>query len=151
MGAIVGARVVDLFAGSGALAVEALSRGAASAVLVEPDASTRRLIGRNLAVLDDPVEARVVAATAQQHLAACPPAVYDLAFADPPYDFDDWAELFGLLATPLAPDGVVVAESDRAIEPPPGWDVVRSRRYGSTVVTITVRGASAPPPTGVQK
>lgn len=145
MGALTGARVLDLFAGSGALGIEALSRGAASADLVEPDRVTRQVIEANLGLLVD-TRARIVASTAATHLASCGEDSYDLVFADPPYSFDDWDGLFDLLGRVIAPEGVVVAESDRSIDPGPGWEIFREKRYGSTVVGINVRSAAAPLP-----
>lgn len=146
MGALVGARVLDLFAGSGALGIEALSRGAASADFVELDRTTRAVIEANLALLDDGAPTRIVAGTAADHLASCAAASYDLVFADPPYAFGDWTGLFDQLGTVVAPGGVVVAESDRSIDPPDGWEIFRAKRYGSTVVHINVRSAPAPLP-----
>jgi 16S rRNA G966 N2-methylase RsmD len=70
--------------------------------------------------------------------AAAGTADVDLAFCDPPYAFDRWTELLDALPAALA-----VLESDREVDPGPGWEVVRSRRYGGTVVTVVerVRGA----------
>lgn len=151
MGAIIGARVVDLFAGSGALAIEALSRGASDAVFVEPDGGTRQVIEANLAVLGPPPpRVTVVAATAQDHLTRVGSQAYDLAFADPPYAFDDWPALWEAIDPAMAADAVVVIESDRDIHPYPGWDVVRSRRYGSTVVAFYARSPNPQPASGVQ-
>lgn len=151
LGVIDGARVVDLFAGSGALGIEALSRGARRAVFVEPDRAARAVVTRNIGVLAErAADAVVVATTAQRHLADCGPDTYDLVFADPPYDFADWDELFDLLAGVIATDGVVVVESDRTVEPPAGWEITRAKRYGSTVVGINVRSAAAPPLPGAE-
>jgi 16S rRNA (guanine966-N2)-methyltransferase len=59
---------------------------------------------------------------------------FDLVFADPPYAFDGWDELFELVTAP-----VLVAESDRELEPPAPWEVIRWKRYGGTVVTLAER------------
>ncbi len=150
LGAIEGARVLDLFAGTGALGVEALSRGADSAVFVEEDRATRRVIEANLGLLDAP-RAEIVAGTAEAHLASCGADAYDLVFADPPYAFDDWAELFSLLGRVVADDGVVVVESDRPVEVPAGWVILRAKRYGSTVVHINAPRAATPPLPGAEK
>jgi 16S rRNA (guanine966-N2)-methyltransferase len=150
LGAIEGARVLDLFAGTGALGVEALSRGAASAVFVEPGRATRVVIEENLRLLDD-ARAEVVAGTAAAHLTSCGADAYDLVFADPPYAFDDWAELFGLLGRVVADGGVVVVESDRPVEPPEGWVILRAKRYGSTVVHIITPRAAVPPLPGAEQ
>jgi len=150
LGAIEGARVLDLFAGSGALGVEALSRGAGSAVFVEPDRATRQVIEANVELVDA-ARATIVAGTAATHLASCEADSYDLVFADPPYAFDDWSELFALIEGVVADDGMVVVESDRPIDPPEGWVILRAKRYGSTVVHINAPRPAAPPPPGAEK
>lgn len=138
MRAIDGATVADLFAGSGALGLEALSRGASHATFVESDRRTAEVIRRNLATLGFDDRARVVVGDAIGHARTAPHV--DLALCDPPYAFEDWD---GLLADLRA--DVVVIESDRAIEPPPPWRLDRSKRYGSTFVTIASRPSTAPP------
>jgi len=67
-------------------------------------------------------------------LAAFPNRVVDLALVDPPYRYEGWEALLAALPAPL-----VVVESDREIEPPPGWATLRSRRYGTTVTTFLER------------
>jgi 16S rRNA (guanine966-N2)-methyltransferase len=138
---LAGARVLDLFAGSGALAIEALSRGAASATLVERDARAIAVIRANLAALElGPDEAQVVHAPARAALrdASARGDAYDLVLLDPPYREAAvlGRELSRALASVLAPDARVVAESDRraplALELP----VVRERRYGDTLIRI---------------
>ena len=128
MDAVEGASVLDLFAGSGALGIEALSRGAASATFVDDDPQAVATVKANLAStgLDG---GTVVRADALRWLDGAP--AFDLALVDPPYEFDAWDEVLGLLRA-----GVLVAESNRTIELGPGWRVVRSRRYGGTVVTL---------------
>lgn len=133
LGALDGARVLDLFAGSGALGIEAISRGAAHATFVDSDLAAVRAIEANLEATGLGGHATVVAATADAFLARADHS-FDLVLADPPYAFDAWADLLDDL-----PADLVVAESDRAIAVPPGWQVVREKRYGSTVVTITRR------------
>lgn len=135
MGVVDGATVVDLFAGTGALGLEALSRGAAHVTFVDSDRRAVALVHRNLSALGFVDRATVVAADALAHLRGASPV--DLALCDPPYAFDRWDDLFGLVRA-----GVVVVESDREVEPPAGWRLARSKRYGSTFVTI----ASAAPP-----
>ncbi|MBK9178951.1 MAG: 16S rRNA (guanine(966)-N(2))-methyltransferase RsmD [Acidimicrobiales bacterium] len=131
LGAVEGGRVLDLFAGSGALGIEALSRGAASAVFVERDPVALAALRTNLAGTGV-AGAEVVAADALAWLAA-DHGPFDLALLDPPYEFDRWPEVLARLRASL-----VVIESDRAIGPGPGWEVVRARRYGGTVVTFAV-------------
>ncbi|MDE3087284.1 MAG: 16S rRNA (guanine(966)-N(2))-methyltransferase RsmD [Acidobacteriota bacterium] len=132
-----GAAVVDLFAGSGALGIEALSRGAARAVFVERRPDALAAIRSNLAALGLEGRARVVRADALGWVAAprgTPPGPFDLAFCDPPYDFEAWEALLGPLPAALA-----VLESSREPDPPPGWEVVRRKRYGGTLVTVVRR------------
>lgn len=130
MGAVVGASVLDLFAGSGALGIEALSRGAASATFVDSSSAATRAVTENLRATGLDGAARVLRSDAWSYLAG-DDAVVDLALLDPPYRFDRWDEL---LAT--VPARLVVIESDRAVEVGPGAEVQRQRRYGGTVVTI---------------
>jgi 16S rRNA (guanine966-N2)-methyltransferase len=126
--AVDGVSVLDLFAGSGALGIEALSRGAARCTFVEPARPALAALRANLAATRLDAQATVVATSAEAYLARRPEPV-DVALCDPPYAFDGWSELLDAL-----PAGLVVCESDRPIDPGPGWRVVRTRRYGSTVV-----------------
>ena len=129
-----GSTVLDLFAGTGALGIEALSRGAARGTFVEIDSGACDLITANLAALGLSERADVVRGNVQSYLARRLGPV-DLAFADPPYGFDGWGELLGTLSA-----SVLVCESDREIEPGADhrWRVSRTRRYGSPVITILV-------------
>ena len=136
--ALDGAAVLDLFAGSGALGIEALSRGAASAVFVDDDRRAVESIRANLEATGL-AGGTVVQRDVLAWLGAGPPPA-DLALLDPPYAFDGWDGVFALLAAPL-----VVAESDREIPLPPGWEVLRSRAYGGTVVTFARRRDPMPP------
>lgn len=131
-GGVEGASVVDLFAGSGAYGIEALSRGASRATFVESDRSAAAVIQANLASTGlGP--GQVVRRDVTAWLAASP-AEFDLVFCDPPYRFDGWDELLAAV-----PGRLVVAESDRPVGARPGWDVLRSRRYGGTVVDLLCR------------
>ena len=144
--------VADLFAGSGALGIEALSRGAASAHFVESDRRAADVIEANLDALslaDRAVVLRRPVAAAVTDL----PQVLDLVLADPPYAFDDWDDLLGAVLPRLAEDAVVVIETDRSLTLPAGWEKVRERTYGGTVVVfarpdLPARGAADP--TGAQ-
>ncbi len=127
-GLIDGAAVVDLFAGSGALGIEALSRGAATCVFVERDRAALHALRANISALG--LEQRTTVVTSD--VPAWVPALrgIGLALIDPPYEFDGWEQLLTVLQVPD-----VVAEAGRPIEPPEGWEAVRSRRYGRTWVT----------------
>lgn len=131
-GLLDGARVADLFAGSGALGIEALSRGAASAVFVERDRAALTALRRNLSTLGIEERSTVVASD----VLAWVPAMrnVDIVFVDPPYAFDGWPQLLALVQAP-----VVVAESGAEVDAPAGWEVRRSRRYGRTWVTVLER------------
>jgi 16S rRNA (guanine966-N2)-methyltransferase len=130
LGAVEGATVLDLFAGSGALGIEALSRGAASATFVDDDPKVLAVVRANLATTG--FDATVVRSDARRYLAGAPPV--DLALLDPPYAFDEWSELLTTLVADLA-----VLETGREIELPAPWMVLRVKRYGGTVVTIARR------------
>jgi 16S rRNA (guanine966-N2)-methyltransferase len=134
LGAVVDATVLDLFAGSGALGIEALSRGAARATFVDSDRAAGRVIEANLATCGLLDRATVVATTVERFLAGRAGDPFDLALVDPPYDFGDWVGLI-----PTIPATLVVAEAARSVEAPEGWEVVRSRRYGRAWVTLLER------------
>jgi 16S rRNA (guanine(966)-N(2))-methyltransferase RsmD len=136
-----GARVLDLFAGSGALGIEALSRGAASTVFVERDARTARVLQANLGALGlRAPEAQVRHADAADALRRARAAgeTYDLVFIDPPYRHAGvWeAELASALPPLLAPRARIVVEADRRSALELDAVVERHRRYGDTLVTI---------------
>ena len=129
MGVLEGAVVADLYAGSGALGIEAISRGAERAVFVERDRHALHALRENIATLQLDDRCTVHATDVM----AWVPAMrnVDIAFIDPPYAFDAWSALLKLVNV-----GLVVAESDDPIEPPDGWTQLRSRRYGRTWVTL---------------
>jgi 16S rRNA (guanine(966)-N(2))-methyltransferase RsmD len=127
------ARVLDLFAGSGAMGLEALSRGAARAVFVEADPAACRTIERNLDKLRLRGDVRcgnVLAAIANERRR------YDLVFADPPYDQRDHRALARYLPSLLAEDGLVVFETAAAVEPELPLAKRTTRRYGSARITL---------------
>jgi 16S rRNA (guanine966-N2)-methyltransferase len=136
LGAVEGATVLDLFAGSGALGIEALSRGAASCTFVDVDRAAREAVEANLEACGLTRLATVVASPADRHLAdlARMGVRIDLALIDPPYDFDGWEDLLAALPADLA-----VLESGRPLDLPEGWDPLRTKRYGRTHVTIAER------------
>jgi 16S rRNA (guanine966-N2)-methyltransferase len=129
LGAVEEANVVDLFAGSGALGIEALSRGANHCTFVENDRQALGVLRDNLDRLEFADSARVVASDGPGFLPIAAP--YDLLLLDPPYPFEGWA---GLLES--VSGAVVMIESDREIDLPESWETHRVRRYGSTVVTL---------------
>ncbi|NLT26302.1 MAG: 16S rRNA (guanine(966)-N(2))-methyltransferase RsmD [Microbacteriaceae bacterium] len=141
------ARVLDLYAGSGALGLEAVSRGASSAVLVERAASAARLTAANAdAVAARAPSARVeaVASPVRRYLegrAETAAGEFDLVFIDPPYDLPD-AEIAADLAAlrPLvSPDALVVVERATRRGPldlPAGWGLWRRREYGDTALDL---------------
>jgi 16S rRNA (guanine966-N2)-methyltransferase len=142
-----GAVVLDLFAGTGALAIEALSRGAERAVLVERDPRALEVLKANLAELGlgpEVAEARRADALAALRNARERAETYDLVFVDPPYRHAGvlGRELGEALPPLLAPRARVVTESDRRTELPlrsPLLEVEAERRYGDTVITIQRR------------
>jgi 16S rRNA (guanine966-N2)-methyltransferase len=132
------ARVLDLFAGSGALAIEALSRGAASATLVDNGAPAIRAITANLEALQ--ADATVVRAEARRYLGGASRSrrSYDLVFLDPPYRLAGalGPGLSAALAAVVAPGGTVVAESDRRAPLEVDLPLEDERRYGDTLIRI---------------
>lgn len=143
-GAVHGAHVLDLYAGSGALGLEAASRGAIAVTLVERSPAAAQVCKRNAAAVTKaaPASARptveVRAVAAQAYLAGAS-GPFDLVFIDPPYDVDD-AELLGVLTAVvplLAPHASVCVErSTRTGEPtlPDGLELVRRKDYGETAL-----------------
>lgn len=136
LGAVVDLTVLDLFAGSGSLGIEALSRGAAHATFVDPDRSARAAIEANLATTGLADRATVAAGPADRFLRSASGRRWDLALLDPPYDHthEDWLDVLEALPADLA-----VAEWRAPVDPPFGWEVLRTKRYGSTHVTILER------------
>ncbi len=155
-----GARVLDLFAGSGALGLEAISRGAARVCWVESDRRVLAVLRDNLRQLCGPSgpeaglgrhappagEFQVVADDALRFIRRAPPdLVFDLIFADPPYDRDgEWLKniLNAISAgSILAPNGLFIAEvsARSAAVPWLGWRLVRRRDYGETRVCVLAR------------
>ena len=152
-----GASVADLFAGSGAMGIEALSRGAGSVVFVDSAPSALKAVSSNLVsagLAEAPatiVRADVLAWLSRQgqwhshkqgrresQAVAAGRGVkrFDLVLCDPPYDFRAWEDLLGRLEAAVA-----VLESNRPIEVPEGWNAVRHKRYGGTLVTVVIAAA----------
>lgn len=124
-----GAHVLDLFAGSGALGLEALSRGAANALLVERDAALANALRATLARLPESDGARVRQGDALDALREGD-ARFDIAFVDPPFAANLWPAVWPLLAPRLAPDAWVYVEAPIDADPaiPGGWPLHREGR-----------------------
>jgi 16S rRNA (guanine966-N2)-methyltransferase len=136
LGPLDGERVLDLFAGSGALGLEALSRGAAHATFVEHDRAALRALRDNVADLG--ADADVVAGDARAFLRAAQErgAQYDLVFLDPPYRAAAGLAQELSLAPVLADGGRVVGESDRRTPLDLPLSLTDERRYGDTLIRI---------------
>ena len=130
LGAVEGATVLDLFAGTGAMGIEALSRGAVHATLVDDDAAAVEAIRANLATTGLAGQATVVRSEALRFLDGCG-QTFDVALADPPYSYNGWADVLARLRA-----GLVVLESGSELDLGPAWEEVRTKRYGDTVVTL---------------
>lgn len=137
-----GLRVLDLYAGTGALALEALSRGAASAVLVEHDAKACAVIERNARELGFPV--RLLRDDVSRSLRRLAGERFDLVFADPPYALHAGLPVLEGVAQLLSAEARVVIESGRD-EPAPeaaGYALADERRYGDTFVRVYTKAQS---------
>jgi 16S rRNA (guanine966-N2)-methyltransferase len=137
LGAVEDAKVIDLFAGSGAMGIEALSRGAASCAFLERDRKALDSIRHNIKTLQLADNTTVLSGDVMTNVVAL--RNVDLVLADPPYDFDRWVDLLTVLNLVIAPGGVVVTESGREIQPPEGWEAIRSKRYGRAWVAFLQR------------
>ena len=130
-----GSRCLDLFAGSGALGIEALSRGAEAVVFVERSAAAARQLGKSLSALGAD-GGNVVAANALDFLREKSPSTFDIVFLDPPFAADYYAELCRLLADRgwVSTGSLVYLEQDRAEavpELPPGWQLQKEKTAGN--------------------
>jgi 16S rRNA (guanine966-N2)-methyltransferase len=141
LGTIEGAEVLDLFAGTGALGIEAISRGAKKAVFVERDGSALGALQENLQALrieSSEAEVRRGDAFGALRTARRREETYDLVFIDPPYRrAHDWGpELSAVLPSMLRPAARVVVESDRRAPLELQLEVLQQRRYSDTSITI---------------
>lgn len=138
LGAIKGARVADLFAGTGALGIEALSRGARRVTFVDNEADSVSLINANLERTGFQGRAEVLRTDA---ISWCRRGHrVEVAFADPPYEFGDWETLLAVLPADLA-----VLESKAEISLRSPWSLHRRYRHGGTLVTVAVKPLAEPP------
>jgi 16S rRNA (guanine(966)-N(2))-methyltransferase RsmD len=143
---LAGARFADLYAGSGAVGLEAASRGASRVLLVESDRRAALMARQNVAALGAASVVELAVASVERRLAVSPDEPYDVVFADPPYALPD-ADLAGVLAALI--DGgwlrngavVVVERSGRSgpVAWPKGLTADRTRRYGETVLEYATR------------
>jgi 16S rRNA (guanine966-N2)-methyltransferase len=134
IGPLDGATVLDLYAGSGALGIEAISRGAERAVFVDSARDACRTIGANLDKLG--IRATVLCTDAIRALGN-DRGPYDLILADPPYTFEAYTTLATPLVRALAPGGLVVLQTPAAAEPAlDGFEIRTSRKYGSARLTL---------------
>ena len=133
-------RVLDLFAGSGALSIEALSRGAESATLVDSDRNASRIQKKNLEALGFADRAEVLLRDWKQAAAdlAREGRRYDLVFLDPPYRMTDLHEVFTAVGQLLAEDGLVILEHEAkaAVTAGEGYEVTDRRQWGYCGVTF---------------
>jgi 16S rRNA (guanine966-N2)-methyltransferase len=141
LGSVEGMRVLDLFAGSGALGIEALSRGATTATFVDSDRRAADVIRANLEGLGERAEVIARDALAWLEAASASPG-YDLVLLDPPYDSADRLarSLTGLLPGVLAADAVIVSESDRRKPLILDFPLADERTYGDTRIAIHSAG-----------
>lgn len=132
---------LDLFAGSGALGLEALSRGARNCTFVDHDRRSIGIVRQNVEALGFDDRAIIRQGDAMSLVATLEP--HDVALLDPPYDFEAWEVLLGSV-----PAELVVIESDRTVDPGAGWEILKEKRYAGSVVVIARR---APAPAAVDQ
>jgi len=152
LGVVDGSNVVDMFAGSGALGIEALSRGAANCVFMENDRTALAVLRGNIDRLGLTDRSTIVAADigrefeggAASRLAGRIKGA-GLVLADPPYRYAQWVELFAIVGA-ASPDAVLVAETEVGagihLNPPEGWKSLRIREYGRTAVGFFVASSN---------
>jgi 16S rRNA (guanine966-N2)-methyltransferase len=126
-----GAVVADLFAGSGALGIEALSRGARRVWFVDHDKRAAAAIRANLLATGFDARGHVVRADVLRWLEHAPPL--ELVLCDPPYGYDRWPALLRALS---GLSELLLMETGHTPDPGGGWEVLKAKRYGGTVVTV---------------
>jgi len=137
LGATQDVEVLDLYAGCGALGIEALSRGATRCTFVEQDRRAVECIRNNLETLGYTDRAIVVQADALDWVERASDR-FDVVLADPPYADDSWTALLDSVDSRW-----LVAEAGETVEEHPRWDVVREKTYGTTVVTVFAKTGSS--------
>ena len=128
------AKVLDICAGSGALSFEALSRGATSVVMIEPDRTQAQFLNQNLELLQvTKARAQLKVTTAQQALQTLKDQ-FDLVFLDPPYSLDLWTSLAELADPLIKPEGLIYVEADRdlnTLQLPSSWQLIKNTKAGT--------------------
>ncbi|MFV5491744.1 16S rRNA (guanine(966)-N(2))-methyltransferase RsmD [Acinetobacter sp. ASP199] len=128
------AKVLDICAGSGALSFEALSRGSASVVMIEPDRTQAQFLSQNLELLKvTKARAQLKVTTAQQALPTLKDQ-FDLVFLDPPYSLDLWTSLAGLADPLIKPEALIYVEADRdlnTLQLPSSWQLIKNTKAGT--------------------
>jgi len=138
---VTGACVLDIFAGTGALGLEALSRGAVSATFIESGRKALALLRENIARCGAGEATRILPLDARRP-GRNPGAPHDLVFLDPPYGkaLGEAALAATLAGGWIAPDALILWEESAAITPPEGLRLIEERRYGDTVIRFLERG-----------
>lgn len=127
-------KVLDLFAGSGALGIEALSRGASSATFIDHDKDAIKTVHSNLSQLDFRQRAEIIRFDALEYLKT-PDLTYDLVFLDPPFAFEAWSDLLKFMENYK----ILVIGSNREIEvSDETWEVIKQDKYSSTYIKVCV-------------
>jgi 16S rRNA (guanine966-N2)-methyltransferase len=139
LGSFEGLRVADLFAGTGALGLEALSRGARHCTFIDNERDAAATIRRNLEIFGAAARSDVRAQGVEH--APPPPEPFDLVFLDPPYSSELAAMALGRLADPawVAPGGLVSVETGGPLAPPAGFAVETERRFGKAHIHLLRR------------
>lgn len=137
-----GSRVLDLFGGSGALSIEALSRGALSAVIVDSDKKSMEIIKKNIALTGFENETRTILSKAESFVADSPDS-FDIIFLDPPYNKGFVTPILNAVSERrlLTDGGIAVLESDSCDDHGEisGLEILKQRKYGRTYVTVYKR------------
>lgn len=134
---ITDARVLDLFAGTGALGLEALSRGAAHVTFIDDGLKSTALLKQNIAICEAAPYCKLIRRDARK-LPKNPSEPFDLVFLDPPYGkkLGEAALLAALSQNWIAPNALIVWEENTALTPPPALTLLEARRYGDTTITL---------------
>lgn len=133
---IEGQTFLDLFAGTGSMGIEALSRGAEFVQFVDNSQRAIKVVKENLKALDlDPSSYSVVKSGYHEYLLENKMQTFDIAFLDPPYSFSNWGELLEMI-----PANILVCESSRSLDISHSLKKVLERKYGTTIVTLLISG-----------